>query len=266
MVYPAAWVQIPLAPPVAGSLPDNLRGMGYPSARNENAQWHTSPLGIPTWNISTDGQCLQLITETTKVQIFYVPPALRTCRKGLKPFLVIYRSKKNHRSVWQHRSRTNLPPNHPAGQPCSSTALRSYPSAYPSRLGSLILANQFNRSGMIFFFGVSPLTAFHIPGKVPGTYRHRLYGLPRIPLPGHTRKIEFPKVMSTYKFSLCRLELVVCRDFIFLILFRMCSLLLYTQQQLASLSTDFIRQTCQAHTSGYIQKQEIVPENDSSHT
>lgn len=68
-----------------------------------------------------------------------------------------------------------------------------------------------------FFFGVSPLTAFHIPGKVPGTYRHRLYGLPRIPLPGHTRKIEFPKVMSTYKFSL-RLELVVCRDFIFLIL------------------------------------------------
>lgn len=117
-----------------------------------------------------------------------------------------------------------------------------------------------------FFFGVSPLPAFHIPGKAPGTYRHRLYGLPRIPLPGHTRKIEFPKVMSTYKFSLCRLELVVCRDFIFLILFRMCSLLLYTQQQLASLSTDFIRQTCQAHTSGYIQKQEIVPENDSSHT
>lgn len=92
-----------------------------------------------------------------------------------------------------------------------------------------------------FFFGVSPLTAFHIPGKVPGTYRHRLYGLPRIPLPGHTRKIEFPKMMSTYKFSL-RLELVVCRDFIFLILFRRCSLLLYTQSQLASLSTDFIKQ------------------------
>lgn len=115
-----------------------------------------------------------------------------------------------------------------------------------------------------FFFGVPPLTAFHIPGKAPGTYRHRLYGLPRIPLPGHTRKIKFVTIMSTYKFSLCRLELVVCRDFIFLILFRMCSLLLYTQQQLASLSTDFIRQTCQAHTSGYIQKQEIVPENDSS--
>lgn len=68
---------------------------------------------------------------------------------------------------------------------------------------------------IFFFFGVSPLPAFHIPGKVPGTYRHRLYGLPRIPLPGHTRKIEFPKMMSSYKFSLCRLELVVCRDFIF---------------------------------------------------
>lgn len=152
----------------------------------------------------------------------------------------------------------------PLVKPCSSTALRSYPSAYPSRLGSVI-DNHFNCGGMIFFFGVSPLTAFHIPGKVPGTYRHRLYGLPRIPLPGHTRKIEFPKVMSTYKFSL-RLQLVVCRDFIFLILFRRCSLLLYTQQQLTSLSTDFIRQTCQAHTSGYILKQEIVPENDSSHT
>ena len=53
-----------------------------------------------------------------------------------------------------------------------------------------------------FFFGVSPLTAFHIPGKAPGTYRHRLYGLPRIPLPGHTRKIEFPNMMSTFKLSL----------------------------------------------------------------
>lgn len=90
-----------------------------------------------------------------------------------------------------------------------------------------------------FFFGVSPLTAFHIPGKVPGTYKHRLYGLPSIPLPGYTRKIKFVTIMSTYKFSL-RLELVVCRDFIFLILFRRCSLLLYTQQQLASLSTDFL--------------------------
>ena len=89
----------------------------------------------------------------------------------------------------------------PLVKPCSSTALRSYPSAYPSRLGSVI-DNHFNCGGMIFFFGVSPYTAFHIPGKAPGTYRHRLYGLPRIPLPGHTQKIEFPNMMSTFKFSL----------------------------------------------------------------
>lgn len=116
MVYPAAWVRIPLAPPVAGSLPDDLRGWGIPQPEMKMLSGVLVPLGSPTWNISTDGQCLQLITEITKVQIFYVPPALRTCRKGLKPFLVIYRSKKNHRSVWQHRSRTNLPPNHPAGK------------------------------------------------------------------------------------------------------------------------------------------------------
>lgn len=165
MVYPAAWVRIPLAPPVAGSLPDDLRGWGIPQPEMKMLSGVLAPLGSPTWNISTDGQCLQLITETTKVQIFYVPPALRTCRKGLKPFLVIYRSKKNHRSVWQHRSRTNLPPNHPAGQPCSSTALRSYPSAYPSRLGSLILANQFNRSGMIFSLVFRLSRRFIFPAK-----------------------------------------------------------------------------------------------------
>lgn len=89
-----------------------------------------------------------------------------------------------------------------------------------------------------FFFGVSPLTAFHIPGKAPGTYRHRLYGLPRIPLPGHTRKIEFVTMMSTYKFSL-RLELVVCRDFIFDSI-QGEFILLYTKQEIQSFSDEFI--------------------------
>ena len=39
----------------------------------------------------------------------------------------------------------------PLVKPCSSTALRLYPSAYPSRLCSLILINQFNCGGVIFF-------------------------------------------------------------------------------------------------------------------
>lgn len=113
----------------------------------------------------------------------------------------------------------------PLVKPCSSTALRSYPSAYPSRLGSVI-DNHFNCGGMIFFFGVSPYTVFHIPGKAPGTYRHRLYGLPRIPLPGHTRKIEFPKMMSSYKFSLCGSNLSFA-GILFLILFRGIYLVIY---------------------------------------
>jgi hypothetical protein len=73
-------------------------------------------------------------------------------------------------------------------------------------MGSVI-DNHFNCGGMIFFLWCLALTAFHIPGKAPGTYRHRLYGLPRIPLPGHTRKIKFVTMMSTIKFSL-QLELV----------------------------------------------------------
>lgn len=72
--------------PVAGSLPDDLRGWSIPQPEMKMLGGVLVPLGSPTWNISTDGQCLQLITEITKVQIFYVPPALRTCRKGLKPF------------------------------------------------------------------------------------------------------------------------------------------------------------------------------------
>ena len=67
-----------------------------------------------------------------------------------------------------------------------------------------------------FFLWCLALTAFHIPGKAPGTYRHRLYGLPRIPLPGHTRKITFVTMMSTIKFSL-QLELVFA-GILFLIL------------------------------------------------
>lgn len=151
MVYPAAWVQIPLAPPVAGSLPDDLRGWGIHQPEMKMLSGVLVPLGSPTWNISTDGQCLQLITEITKVQIFYVPPALRTCRKGSKPFfLVIYRSKKSPFGMAAPIDGQTCHPIIPLVKPCSSTALRSYPSAYPSRLGSVI-DNHFNCGGMIFF-------------------------------------------------------------------------------------------------------------------
>lgn len=109
-------------------------------------------------------------------------------------------------------------PNHPAGQ----TVLQHRTPVISERLsksaGFIDSSQSINSSGMIFF-GVPPLMAFHIPGKAPGTYRHRLYGLPRIPLPGHTRKIEFPKMMSSYKFSLCGSNLSFA-GILFLILFR----------------------------------------------
>lgn len=109
-------------------------------------------------------------------------------------------------------------PNHPAGK----TVLQHRTPVISERLSKS--AGFCDRQSLQlrwddFFFGVSPFTAFHIPGKVPGTYRHRLYGLPRIPLPGHTRKIEFPKMMSSYKFSLCGSNLSFA-GILFLILFR----------------------------------------------
>lgn len=45
--------------------------------------------------------------------------------------------------------------------------------------------------------------------------------------------------MSTYKFSLCRLELVVCRDFIFDSI-QGEFILLYTKQEIQSFSDEFI--------------------------
>ena len=54
----------------------------------------------------------------------------------------------------------------PLVKPCSSTALRLYPSAYPSRMGSLILINQFNCGGVIFFSLVfRPSRRFIFPAK-----------------------------------------------------------------------------------------------------
>lgn len=52
----------------------------------------------------------------------------------------------------------------PLVKPCSSTALRSYPSAYPSRLGSVI-DNHFNCGGMIFSLVSRPTRRFIFPAK-----------------------------------------------------------------------------------------------------
>lgn len=150
MVYPAEWVQIPLAPPY-GTL----------------AQWSVPPAHNRSYTGSNPAR-------STK----------RAAASGDLSPSVTSGSKKP--------SQANLTPITPLVKPCSSTALRLYPSAYPSRLGSLILINQFNCGGVIFFFGVSPLTAFHISGKVPGTYRHRLHGRPAYRFPVILGRLNFP--------------------------------------------------------------------------
>ena len=53
----------------------------------------------------------------------------------------------------------------PLVKPCSSTALRLYPSAYPSRMGSLILINQFDCGGVIFSLVFRPSRRFIFPAK-----------------------------------------------------------------------------------------------------
>ena len=130
-------------------------------------------------------------------------------------------------------------PNHPAGK----TVLQHRTPVISERLSKS--AGFCDRQSLQlrwddFFFGVSPFTAFHIPGKVPGTYRHRLHGLPRIPLPGHTRKIEFPKMMSSYKFSLCGSNLSFAGILFFFDSIQGEFILLYTKQEIQSFSDEFI--------------------------
>lgn len=90
----------------------------------------------------------------------------------------------------------------PLVKPCSSTALRLYPSAYPSRMGSLILINQFNCGGVFFFLWCFAPHGVSYFRQSPWYLQAPPSRPPRIPLPGHTRKIEFPNMMSTFKFSL----------------------------------------------------------------
>lgn len=125
-------------------------------------------------------------------------------------------SVKKNRSVWQHRSRTKPAINHPPGKNVLQHRTPVISECLSKSAGFIDSSQSIQLQWDDFYLLFRPSRAFHIPGKVAGTYRHRLYGLPRIPLPGHTRKITFVTMMSTFKFSL-RLELVVCRDFIFFI-------------------------------------------------
>lgn len=173
MVYPAAWVRIPLAPPYG-----TLAQWSVPPAHNRS--YAGSNPARSTKRAAASGDLSPSVTSGSKKAQSGKPDTHHPAGK----------------TVLQHRT------------PVISERL-SKSVGFCDRQSLQLRWDDF------FFFGVSPFTAFHIPGKVPGTYRHRLYGLPRIPLPGHTRKIKFPEMMSSYKFSLCRLELVVCRDFIF---------------------------------------------------
>lgn len=122
MVYPAAWVQIPLAPPYG-----TLAQWSVPPAHNRS--YAGSNLARSTKRAAASGDLSPSVTSGSK-----------------KP------------------SQANLTPIIPLVKPCSSTALRSYPSAYPSRLGSVI-DNHFNCGGMIFSLVSRLSRRFIFPAK-----------------------------------------------------------------------------------------------------
>lgn len=116
---------------------------------------------------------------------------------------MIYRSKKKTTVRYGSTDQEpNLPPNHPAGK----TVLQHRTPVISERLSKSDGFIDSNQSIQMrwgdFFLWCFASHGVSYSGKVPGTHRHRLHGLPRIPLPGHTRKIEFPNMMSTFKFSL----------------------------------------------------------------
>ena len=156
MVYPAAWVRIPLAPPY-GTL----------------AQWSVPPAHNRSYTGSNPARSTKRAAASGDLS-----PSVTSGSK-------------------QKPSQANLTPITPLVKPCSSTALRLYPSAYPSRLGSLILINQFNCGGVIFSLVFRPSRRF-IFRQSPWYLQAPPSRPPRIPLPGHTRKIEFPNMMSTF--------------------------------------------------------------------
>jgi len=105
---------------------------------------------------------------------------------------VIYRSKKITVRYGSTDQEPDLPPNHPAGK----TVLQHRTLVISERLSKSAWFIDSNQSIQLrwgdFFFGVSPLTAFHISGKVPGTYRHRLHGRPAYRFPVIPGRLNFP--------------------------------------------------------------------------
>ena len=197
MVYPAAWVRIPLAPPY-GTL----------------AQWSVPPAHNRSYTGSNPAR-------STK----------RAAASGDLSLSVTSGSKK---------AQSGKPDTH---HPAGKTVLQHRTPVISERLSKsdgFIDSNQSIqlRWGDFFLWCFAPHGVSY--------FRQSTWYLqappsrpPRIPLPGHTRKIEFPKMMSTYKFSLCRLELVVCRDFIFDSI-QGEFILLYTKQEIQSFSDEFI--------------------------
>lgn len=106
----------------------------------------------------------------------------------------------------------------PLVKPCSSTALRSYPSAYPSRLGSVI-GNHFNCGGMIFFLWCLALHGVSYSRQSPWY----LQAPPLRPAP-HTASRSYPEDYICHNNVILQV-LATCSNlclpgFLFLILFR----------------------------------------------
>lgn len=112
---------------------------------------------------------------------------------------------KNHRSAWQHRSRTKPAINHPPGKNVLQHRTPVISECLSKSAGFIDSSQSIQLQWDDFYLVSRPPRRNYNSGKVSGTYRHRLYGLPRIPLPGHTRKITFVTMISLYKSALASL-------------------------------------------------------------
>ena len=111
-----------------------------------------------------------------------------------KPFWWFYRSRK--KTIVRYGS-TDQEPNLPSiillVKTCSSTALRSYPSVYPGRLGSLILTNQFNCGRMIFYLSFRPSRRYIFPAKLLVPTGTAFTACPAYRFPVIPGRLNFPR-------------------------------------------------------------------------